>query len=210
MAAVSEPDAHLAADVSALHIARIYAEALLGVADKHGQAEAIREELDSLVDDVFAADRRIEELFASPAVPRQAKAELIERALASQASPLFTNFLNVLNDHGRLDLLRAIRAAYHELLDQRAHRVRVQVHSAVPLDEEQRRRLAEELRDVFHVEPVLEERIEPALLGGMTVKVGDWLYDASLRTRLHNLRNKITARATYEIQSGRDRFSSDT
>jgi F-type H+-transporting ATPase subunit delta len=210
MAAAAEREAHLAADVGALRIAHIYAQALLGAADTQGQADAIGEELDSLVEDVFAAEERIEALLASPAVPRQTKAELIGRALAPQSGPIFANFLNVLNDHGRLDLLRAIRAAYHELLDERARRVRVQVRSAVALADEQRRRLEGELRDVFRLEPVLEERVEPALLGGMTVKVGDWLYDASLRTRLHNLRNKIQARATHEIQSGRDRFSSDS
>jgi F-type H+-transporting ATPase subunit delta len=209
MAANADQDFHATADVSALRIARVYAEALLRAADKQGQADAAREELDSLVDEVFAADGRIEALLASPAVPRPHKAEVVRRAFAG-AGALFLNFLLVLNEHGRLDLLRPIRAAYGELLDRRARRVHVYVRSAVPLGEEQRRRLEGELRDVFRFQPALEERVDPSLLGGLTVRVGDWLYDASLRTRLDNLQNQILARSTHAIQSGRDRFSSDT
>jgi F-type H+-transporting ATPase subunit delta len=209
MAAKTERPLHITADVGALRIARVYAEALLSAADRHGQADAIQEALDSLLNDVFRADPRIEALLASPAVPRQEKAGILRQAFG-QAGSLFVNFLLVLNDHGRLDLLRPIRAAYGELLDERAHRVPVQVRSAVPLGEEQRRRLEGELRATFHFEPVLQERVDPALLGGLTVRVGDWLFDASLRTRLDDILNQILARSTHAIQSGRDRFSSDT
>jgi F-type H+-transporting ATPase subunit delta len=209
MAAKADDDFHPTADVSALRIARVYAEAFLGAADKAGQADAVRDDLDSLIEDVFGADPRVELLLASPAVPRHHKAEVLRQAF-SGAGTLFLNFLLVLNDHGRLDLLGPIRAAYGELLDERAHRVRVQVYSAVPLGDEQRHRLEGELRDVFHFEPVLQERVDPSLLGGLTVRVGDWLYDASLRARLHGIRNKILARSSHEIQSGRDRFSSDS
>jgi len=210
MAQASELEREAFADVSALRIARVYAEALLRAADRANQADAMREELDSLVDDVYRAEPRIEALLASPAIPRQHKADLIRRSFEPQGGTLFTNFLLVVNDHGRLDLIRQIRAAYGELLDQRARRVRVLVRSAVPLADDQRRRLEGELRDVFRLEPVLDERVDQSLLGGLTVRVGDWLYDASLRTRLQDIQSQILARSSYEIQSGRNRFSADT
>jgi F-type H+-transporting ATPase subunit delta len=196
------------ADVSALRIGRAYAEALLNAASKHGQGEAIGQALDSLVEDVFRADPKVEAFLASPAVPHQAKAAAIEQAFAG-GGELFTNFLKVLNDHGRLELLRHIRAAYHELLDQRAHRVRVLVRTARPLADDQRQRLVQDLHDTFHLEPVLEEGLEPDLLAGMTVRVGDWLYDGSLRTQLQAIRNQIITGSSYEIQRGRNRFRID-
>jgi F-type H+-transporting ATPase subunit delta len=120
---------------------------------------------------------------------------------------LFLNFLLVLNHHDRLDLLRPICDAYRGLRDQRARRIRIQVRSAAPLDDGQRDRLQRELQETFHLEPILETEIDPELLGGMLVRVGDWVYDASVRTQLETIRNQLIARSSHEIQSGRNRFS---
>jgi F-type H+-transporting ATPase subunit delta len=114
----------------------------------------------------------------------------------------------VLNTHDRLELLRPILAEYREMNDQRLRRIRVQVRSATPLPEDQRERLLRELRETFHLEPILEEEQTPDLLGGLTVRVGDWLFDGSVSTRLANIRNTLITRSSHEIQSGRDRFSS--
>ena len=198
------------ADVGAQRVARIYAEALLDAAEKRGEAQQVLEETDSLVRDVFRANPHIEEFFASPAVPSKVKAATIDSTFGPRSSELFTNFLRVLNDHGRLDLLRPIAVALRDLSEKRAHRVRVQVRSAVPLHDDQRERLRQELREGFHLEPILEERVDPDLLGGMVVRVGDWQYDGSVRTQLQTIRNYLIERSSHEIQSGRDRFSSDT
>jgi F-type H+-transporting ATPase subunit delta len=195
-------------DVGAQRVARVYAEALYGAAEKRGEVEATLEQLDSLVRDVFRANSLIEQFFASPAVPAATKTALIRSLFGARATELFTDFLLVLNDHGRLDLLRAIRAAYRDLFDQRAGRVRVLVRSAAPLPEDQQERLRQELRAAFRLEPVLETRVDPDLIGGLVVKVGDWQYDGSVRTRLQAIRNHLIERSSHEIQSGRDRFSS--
>lgn len=196
------------ADMSAQRIARVYAEALLNAAEKQGQVDNVREELDSLVKDVLSANPSFEVLLSSAAMGRKARAEVLEQVFASRASEIVYNFLQVLNDHERLDLLRAVRHAYRELVDQRAGRVRVQVQTAVALPDDQVSRLHDELRSVFHVEPVLETRVEPALLGGLRVRIGDWQYDASVRTQLEMIRQQIIARSSHEIQSRRDRFCS--
>ncbi len=195
-------------DVGGQRVARVYAEALLNAAEKRGQAPETLEELESLIQDVFRSDGLFEAFLSSGAVGRQRKAEVIQKAFANRASDLFLNFLLVLNDHERLDLLRPMARAYKDLFDQRAGRVEVEVRSAVPLPDDQRERLRQELRETFHQEPVLQTKIDPDLLGGLVVRVGDWLYDASVRTQLETIRDQIVARSTHEIQSGRDRFSS--
>jgi F-type H+-transporting ATPase subunit delta len=197
-----------AADVGAQRVARVYAEALLNAAEKQHQADAVLEEFESLVQDVFRASPQFESFLASGVIDRDQKAVVIRSVFEGRASELFVNFFLVLNAHERLSLLRSILAAVRALRDQRARRLRVVVRTAVPLPDDQRGRLEHELREAFRLDPVLETRVEPALLGGLVVRVGDWVYDASVRTRIDTLRNQLMARSSHEIQSRRDRFSS--
>jgi F-type H+-transporting ATPase subunit delta len=199
---------NLSADVSAQRIARTYDEALLNAAAKNNQADEVLEELDSLVRDLFAADPQFEAFLATTAVGREQKAALLNKVFGGKASDVFVNFLLVLNRQDRLGLLRPILTAAREVHNKRANRRPVQVVSAVPLPDAQRDRLVQQLRDTFHFEPLLEARVDPDLIGGLVVRVGDWLYDASVRTRLETLRTQLIERSSYEIQSQRDRFRS--
>jgi len=195
-------------DDTTRHVARVYAEALYNAADKRQETVGILEDLEGLVSQVFRRDPGIEAFLASAAVGRERKAQLIRRAFEGRAGDLLVNFLQVLNEHDRLDLLRAIAAAYRDLYDRRSGRIHVHVRSAVPLGQDQQEKLKQELRASFGKEPMLDTRVDPDLLGGLVVRVGDWLYDASVRTRLEDIRDQVIERSSHEIQSGRDRFRS--
>jgi F-type H+-transporting ATPase subunit delta len=67
--------------------------------------------------------------------------------------------------------------------------------------------LRQRIREAFQLEPIVQSQVDPDLLGGVVVKVGDWLYDASVRSRLESIRNQLIAKGSHEIQSRRDRFS---
>lgn len=188
-------------------IARVYAEALLSVADQRGQAEDIGRELRALVTDVYAKSPEIEATLASPAVRRSAKAPVLERAFKSNVSELLFNFLMVLNGKDRLTLVRHVAAAYRDILDQRAKRVRVTVRSAVPLTAAQTEQLKAAIGQATGLEPVVQAKVDESLLGGMIVQVGDQVFDSSVRYRIEAIRNQLLARSSYEIQAGRDRFS---
>jgi F-type H+-transporting ATPase subunit delta len=194
-------------DPSALRIARVYAEALFRATAKRNQADELLEELDTLLSRVFTADPQLEVFLASSAIDRPTKAAAIRGAFENRSSELLVNALLVLNEHERLDVLRAIVAAYRDIRDQQSGRMRVRVKSATPLPDDQRERLLERLRQTFHKEPILDVQVDAELLGGMVVRVGDWLYDRSIRSELANIRNQIIARSSYEIQSRRDSFS---
>jgi F-type H+-transporting ATPase subunit delta len=195
-------------DDATQHVARVYAEAFLNAAEKSGQAEEPLQNLDSLVDQVFPQDRYLEAFLTSKAVSRERKERALRAAFGGRASPLFLNFLLVLNDHDRLDALRSITASARSLHEERTGKIRVQVRSALPLADDQRQRLQQELRETFGRDPVLETRVDADLLGGMTVQVGDVMYDASVRTRLEKIRNQLLERSSHAIQSQRDRFRS--
>jgi len=194
-------------DVSAQRIARVYAEALLNAAEKRGQVEGVLDDLEALVRDVFQREPQLEAILASGAIGRGHKRRLIERAFAGRADDVFITFLLVLNEHERLDLVRPILVAARALRDERAQKVRVEVQSAVPLPDDQRERLRQQLQARLRKQPILETRIDPDLIAGVVVRVGDWVYDASVRTQFSKIRNQLIERSSHEIQSGRDRFS---
>ncbi len=209
MANTPQPNAepNHVADVSMQRIAKVYAEALWRAASKRGEADALAAELDALENIAFKISPLLAAFLTSGVVSRDSKAKAIHAAFDDRAGELLTNLLLVLNDHDRLDLLRPIYYAFKELRDERAGRVRVTVRSAAPLATDQIDKLRRELRDTFHKEPVLATDIDPDLLGGLVVQMGDWVFDGSVRTRLENIKNQILTRSSHEIQSGRDRFS---
>ncbi len=77
----------------------------------------------------------------------------------------------------------------------------------MPLPDDQLERLRNELRGALRREPILETRVDPDLLGGLVVQVGDWVYDSSVRSRVADIRNQLIERSSHEIQSRRNRFS---
>jgi F-type H+-transporting ATPase subunit delta len=194
-------------DVTAQRVARVYAEALLNAADKQGAGEGILDEYRSLVDDVLASNPDVETLLFSAALGRTKREEALEKMLANRASPLFANFLLVLNRHERFELLRPILVALQELHDERARRIRVYLQSAVPLEGDQHKRIEEAVRRRFGLEPILVSETDANMLGGLKVRVGDWQFDGSLRTKVESIRSEILERSSHEIQSRRDRFS---
>jgi F-type H+-transporting ATPase subunit delta len=190
-------------------VAKVYAEALLRSAVPQNKAEAMLEQLHTLVYDLFPAQPLLEKFLSSRAIRHDRKEQLIRSTMGNALDPMFLDFLMVLNRHDRLDLLRAIWLSFRNLQDERTHRIRVNVRSAVALSEAQRQQLKQELHDDFGLEPMLESQIDEGLLGGMVVQVGDWIYDGSVRTALERARNQLLTRSNYVIQSWRNRFSPD-
>ncbi len=195
-------------DVGGQRVAKVYALALLNAAQAHGQTEPVLQELAPLVQDVFLAQPEFEQFLSSGAIGRKQKDAVLHKTFGDRASQVLLNFLLVLNEHERLNILRDILKAAQELHQERTGRMRVEVRTASPLPDDQQERLRNELREAFQQEPVLSVRTDPDLIGGLIVQVGDWLYDASVRSRLVAIRNEIIERSSHEIQSGRDRFSS--
>ena len=184
----------LTTNVRQARIAKVYAESLLAVAARDGQEDAVGAELAEFVADVLGKDPKIAAFFASPVVTRRTREPILAAALKDSAPPLLGKFLRVLNQNNRLDLLPQVVAAYRDLIDTRAGRVRVTVRSAVPLTDEQQGDLRRTLAASLHKEPVFRLYTDPDLLGGMVVQVGDKVYDTSVRTRLESLRTQLTAR----------------
>ncbi|GAB4143785.1 MAG: F0F1 ATP synthase subunit delta [Planctomycetaceae bacterium] len=192
-------------DPSAQAVARVYADAFLDAAGD--EAADSLEEFQSFLSDVLQPNPDFASVLYSGIFSRDEKNGLIDRVVAPSASARFTNFLHVLVHHDRLDLLPAIyeeAVIQHEL---RQGRRRVQIRSASPLSDEALERVRTRLNEAFPFEPILMPTVDPALLGGIVIQVGDTVYDSSLRNRMKQLRDSLRQRTLHEIQSGRDRFS---
>src|SRR6266545_4922802 len=156
-------------------LARVYAEALLTAALKESPqaAESIGDELVAFVREL-ESHGDVAAFLASPAVGKKAKAAALEPALKGHASELLRGLVGVLAQNNRLGLLRNIAAAFRRLLEERAGRVRVKVTAAVSLSDAQKAALTANLKKLLgNQEPILDVRVDPDLLGGLVVQVGD-------------------------------------
>ncbi|HEY2251255.1 MAG TPA: ATP synthase F1 subunit delta [Planctomycetaceae bacterium] len=187
-------------------VARIYADAYLKAVPP-AELEAALEEFRSFVEDVLEKQRDFSRYLLPATVSRDVKLALIDRVLAGRASDLFTNFLRVLARHDRLDLLPLILAQASIEHEKQMGRKRVQVISAQPLSEGALEKIRQRLAAELSAQPVLETAVDPDILGGLRIRVGDTVYDGSLRARLQQLRSRVRERSLNEIQSGRNRFS---
>ncbi len=206
----SKPDVNVAedfsADVSAEAVAAVYAEALLGAAEKTGDADKLVEEFDSLVKDVLDRFPKLEAVWGSALVSHDEKLSLIDRVLGKRASPTMLHFLKVVARHGRLDILRPIHRQIRTLYNQRRGLVTVRVTTATPISDDLAAHIVRSLRSLTGGEPVLERVVDPQVIGGIVLKVGDTVYDGSIANQLERLREQIIERSAHEIQSRRDRF----
>jgi F-type H+-transporting ATPase subunit delta len=180
--------------------ARSYAEALLNVAEKDGQADAVLGEIEEILDDVFRAHPEFAGLLAGPSLGHEEKDRVLVQLFEGRALPTVVRFLRVLNRHGRLGLLPMVAAQARALLDRRRNRRPVTVASAVPLDEGQQAALAAKLAAMLGAEPVVRYLVDPALLGGLVVQVGDEVYDASVRAQLERLRREVVRGKVHEVR----------
>jgi F-type H+-transporting ATPase subunit delta len=168
-------------------LAARYAAALFELADETKQLDQTAADLSSLKQAIAASDD-LRRLIRSPVLSRaeqgRALAALLERA---GASDLVRRFIGLVAQNRRLFVLPAIIDSYLSQLAMRRGEVAAEVVSARPLSDAQRSAVAESLRRSVGGKVAIDARVDPALIGGLVVKVGSRLIDSSLRTKLHRL-----------------------
>ena len=171
-------------------VARNYAEALLVVAERSGEMERYGD-LIAGVAGAIRADQRIALVLESPRVPKQEKSRLLEEALQDSAPPEFVRFLQAVVRRGRQGLLGDIAEAFEAGVDSRMNRVHAGVVVSTEPDTALRGEIVERLSAVLgkEVRPVF--RVDPGILGGVVVRVGDRIFDGSVRRRINLLRRKM-------------------
>lgn len=169
-----------------------YARAIVELAVEANAEDAIQRDLASVVEAMAAGQGELGAAIASPVFSADERRAVLGKVLDVEGvHALSRNFLFTLADRGRVGLLPDITRKVMETLDARAGRVRVEVRTTEPLSPE----LAAEIRAAFEKSTgktvLLETRIDPSLLGGMVARLGGRVYDASLRTRLNDLKHRL-------------------
>ena len=193
-------------DVTEEQIARVYAQAFLGAASKTAKASELVDEVESFVVDVLEKFPRLNEVLRSEFIASEVKQGLIDRVLGGRASVEVVNFLKVLSAHGRLGLLRPIARTLKKLYAKQQGLTDVEVRVARELDDKLRQEIQTQLQKMLGSEPIVRAIVDPSLIAGMVVKVGDRVFDSSLQTQLNLARRSMIDRATDMIQARPELF----
>jgi F-type H+-transporting ATPase subunit delta len=173
-------------------VSKQYAKAFADIAIAQGAPQtAVRQLAD--FGEAFAASAELRNFLESPAVDTQIKHRVIEKIVAQQgASRINRNFLFVIVDHHRAYMLPEIIVAVQEVVRQRQGLAEAEISSAVELSAAQKTELAKTLSRLTgkRIEP--KYSLDPALLGGAVARVGDTIYDGSLRSRLTEMRARLS------------------
>jgi ATP synthase F1 delta subunit len=174
-------------------IARVYGDALFAVAKEEGDIDEVRSELGQFAD-ALNEDRDLQVFFFSPYFSSQEKREGIQKAVDG-ASDEFVNFLSLLAEKHRMPAIFRIRTYYDELWAEENKRLEVRVTSAVPLDDSVVKRVGEEIERQTDRKIDLEAEVDEDILGGLVLRVGNMVLDASLREKLNRLRKEVSRAA---------------
>lgn len=173
--------------------ARVYAEALFAAGEDKGKINELQEQLAQFADAVDG-DRELQVFLFSPYLSSQEKKEGLARAVTG-AEPEFVNFLELLIEKGRMPEVFRIRREYEELWKKANRRLDVTVTSAIELDPSVVGKIGEEVERQTGEKVELSSEVDDGILGGIVLRVGNMVLDASIRTRLEKLRKSVASAA---------------
>ncbi len=172
-------------------IARVYADALFEAAEAKGNLDDVHSELDQFTDELDQSnDMRV--FFFSPYFSSAEKREAISQAI-SGASPELVNFLELLAEKHRMPAIFRIRRRFDDLWAKANKRLEVTLTSAVELDRKIVEQVGEQIERQTDRSIDLTSEVDPEILGGLVLRVGNKVLDASLRSKLEKLRKEVAS-----------------
>jgi F-type H+-transporting ATPase subunit delta len=174
-------------------IAQVYARSLFDVAREQGKLDEIREQLGQFAD-ALQGDHDLQVFFFSPYFSTEEKQDGLTKAV-SGADEILVNFLNVLIENHRMPVVFRARRAYDAMWEEENRLLPVSVTSAIELDEATVREIGDKIADQTGRKVELSAQVEPDILGGIVVRVGNSVLDASVRNRLEQLRKQVARAA---------------
>ena len=170
-------------------LAQVYARALFEVARDQDKIDEVRDQLGELAD-ALDEDRSLSTFFFSPYFSTEEKKDGLHKAIDG-AEPIFLNFLELLLEKHRMPVIHRIRRDYDKLWREENKLLSVQVTSAVELDEKVVKDLGDRIAEQTDRKIEVTTNVEPDILGGIVLRVGNSILDASIRNRLEQLRRQV-------------------
>jgi F-type H+-transporting ATPase subunit delta len=170
-------------------IAQVYARSLFEVAKEHDKLDVVREQLGEIAD-AIAEQHDLQVFFFSPYFSTEEKVEGLSRAM-QDADESVVNFLDLLIEKHRMPALFRIRREFDALWEEENRLLPVQVTSAIELDEGTVRQIGDAIGEQTGRRIELTSEVDPDILGGIVLRVGNSILDASIRNRLEKLRKQV-------------------
>jgi F-type H+-transporting ATPase subunit delta len=189
-------------DIAAERVAKIYAQAIVEAADAAGCRREVIAELGMLAREVLPKVPEAVVIFSSPKVSAEEKDRIIDRLAGGRMSPTTSNALHVLARHGRLGMLGPVVEAAERLADERDGRRQATFTTAMPIDAAEQARIVAETEKALAASLVPRFVVDPAIIGGLVVRVGDTIYDQSVATGLARIGGRLQHRNIHAIQNG--------
>jgi F-type H+-transporting ATPase subunit delta len=175
-------------------LAQVYGRSLFQVALEHGRLDELREQLGQFADAVDQ-HRELAVFFFSPYFSSQEKRDALD-TLLDGADEIFINFLALLIENHRMPVIFRIRHEYERLWDEENRTLPVQITSAIALDDATTESLGRTIGERAGRKVTLAARVDPDILGGIIIRVGNSILDASIRNRLEQLRRHVAQGAS--------------
>jgi F-type H+-transporting ATPase subunit delta len=170
-------------------IAQVYARSLFEVATEHDNLDVVREQLGEFAD-TLDSSHELQMFFFSPYFSTEEKQDGLRRTV-TEADESFLNFLSLLLENHRMPVIFRVRREYDRLWREANQLLAVSITSAVELDPSVAERVGDEIGRQTGRTVELTSAVDPEILGGIVVRVGNSIIDASIRTRLDNLRKQV-------------------
>jgi F-type H+-transporting ATPase subunit delta len=175
-------------------LAQVYARSLFQVARDQGKLDPLREQLGQVAD-ALSDDRELSMFFFSPYFSTAEKQDGLKRVL-QDADPNMLNFLSLLIENHRMPVIFRIRQEYERLWEEENKTLPVEITSAIALDQATTESLGQTIGERAGRKVTLATRVDPDILGGIVVRVGNSILDASIRNRLEQLRRHVAQGAS--------------
>ena len=188
-------------------LANVYALSLFELASSAGGNDKVIEIADELeqICELTRQNREVKLFFSSPIIDVTKRGESLSAIFSNRITDLTLRFLLVLNIKGRLHHLEQITVAFDQLVQEQFGRVEVDIFTPVAVDTESINTIKNKVQEMLGKEPVLHPYVEPAMLGGIKLRIGDQLIDGSVQTKLRRLRETIRSSGSIAI---REQFES--
>jgi F-type H+-transporting ATPase subunit delta len=167
-----------------------YAQAMFAIAEAEGSLDVVEEELYRFAKSV-ESEPQLREALTDPQLPADRKEAVLEELLRDKANPHTVNLLGFLIEQGRAKDLSRIIGALADLAAERRRKAVAEVRSAIPLDADRRARLTEALSRATDRDVELKVLVDPTVIGGVVARVGDYVFDGTIRRRLELAREQL-------------------
>ena len=170
-------------------IASVYARALFEVAQDQGKLDDVRDQLEEFAD-ALDSNQEMQVFFFSPYFSTPEKVEGLDNVVTG-AEPIVQNFLKLLIEKNRMPAVFRVRRVFDELWQRENKLLPVEITSAIELDKKTVKQIGDRIGEETGQKIELSEHVDPDILGGLIVRVGNSIIDSSIRARLDSLRRQV-------------------